>query len=102
VVKIGIAWGPSNHLTTDSLAFYDVVESVAKNKNLKHEIRNSKQFQMTKKQKECRVTSVKGQGTRDKGQGIFPSTPDPSTLAPFGFRYSDFGFVSLAAWRNNT
>jgi len=52
-------------------------------------VANSKQFQMTQKQKECRVTSV-------KGRGIFPSTPDPSILAPFGprglFRYSNFGF----------
>jgi hypothetical protein len=59
-----------------------------KTKNSKHEIRNSKQFQITKKEE--RVSSDACQGTRD-----LPLDTRPSTLAPFGFRYSDFGFLWL-------
>jgi len=63
-------------------------------KNSKHEARNSKQFQKTKKRENSKRDSF--------GFGVlgFPNLGFILASVCFEFRYSDFGFVSLVAWRD--
>jgi hypothetical protein len=82
-------------------------------KNSKPEIRNSKQSQMTKIESTKSEARSSKQIQNDEKQNHYnaPNGTDrihcfgfsdfEFILAPicFGFRYSDFGFVSLVAWR---
>jgi hypothetical protein len=60
----------------------------------KFEIRSTKLETNSNDQKIQRVSSDECQGTRN-----FPLDTRPSTLVPFGFRYSDFGFFSVVSLR---